>query len=121
VRFVGRLIESGDREIDPCADRSAIGKRTRNFTASTLREMSAASTRRRSTRSAAQAGIQPAVAMSATTKKVRITRIVLLLYSAYANSRNGYFFNTAAELTSTCSKSGVSNRDAVTSCAETGT
>ena len=31
--------------------------------------------------------------MSATTKKVRITRIVLLLYSASANSRNGYFFN----------------------------
>ena len=62
--------------------------------------MSAVSTRRRSTRSAAQAGIQPAVAMSATTKKVRITRIVLLLYSACVNSRNGYFFNTADELTS---------------------
>src|SRR6516162_8684191 len=62
--------------------------------------MSAASTRRRSTRSAAQAGIQPAVAMRATTKKVRITRIVLLLYSACVNSRNGYFFNTADELTS---------------------
>ena len=29
--------------------------------------------------------------------------------------------NTAAELTSARSKSGVSNRDAVTSCAETGT
>jgi len=67
--------------------------------------------RRRSTRSAAQAGIQPAVAMSATTKKVRITRIVLLLYSA-CNSRR--VDEHVLEIR-------ISNRDAVTSCAETGT
>jgi hypothetical protein len=48
--------------------------------------MSAASTRRRSTRSAAKAGIQPAVAMSATTKKVRITRIASVAVGAEPSS-----------------------------------
>src|SRR4030088_2677537 len=44
--------------------------------------MSAASTRRRSTRSAAQVGVQPAIAISPTTARVRTVRIMLSRYSS---------------------------------------
>jgi len=53
---------------------------------STLREMSAASTRRRSTRSAARLGVQAASANSPTTRKVRTARIMLEPCSSAANS-----------------------------------
>src|SRR3979411_352655 len=49
--------------------------------------MSAASTRRRSTPSAAQVGVQPAIAISPTTARVRRTRIMLPPYSSGANGR----------------------------------
>ena len=48
-----------------------------NFDSSMLPETSAASTRRRSTRSAARLEVQPVVAISAASTKVRTTRIML--------------------------------------------
>src|SRR5258707_3177900 len=55
-----------------------------DFDSSMLPETSAASTRRRSTRSAARVEVQAVVAISAATTKVRKTRIMLTPYSSTA-------------------------------------
>jgi hypothetical protein len=57
-----------------------------NFDSSMLPETSAARTRRRSTRSAARLEVQPAIAISAASTKVRTTRITLEPCSSAANS-----------------------------------
>src|SRR5262249_1579391 len=67
-----------------------------NFDISMLPETSAASTRRRSTRSAAWVGVQAVVAISAATTKVRRARIMLTPYST-ANSRDGCLRSDAVE------------------------
>src|SRR5262249_37318756 len=67
-----------------------------NFDLSMLPETSAASTRRRSTRSAAWVGVQAVVAISAATTKVRRARIMLTPYST-ANSRDGCLRSAAVE------------------------
>src|SRR5262249_44619474 len=68
-----------------------------NFDLSMLPETSAASTRRRSTRSAAWVGVQAVVAISAATTKVCRARIMLTPYST-ANSRDGCLRSAVEDL-----------------------